>query len=82
MKNRLISLALLCIAGLAFAEGTPASPAAGNETASSPTPPRAHAKPPKRKLARMPQGDMRHCLDQDSNLAIIRCAEKPGLKKP
>lgn len=82
MKKRLVILALFCTASLAMADGVPAVPASETaaETASAPARPQARAH--KRKPGRMPHGDLRHCLAQGSNMAIIRCAEKPGLRKP
>lgn len=74
MKTWLIPLTLLCTGGLAHADvmpdATPATEAAA--------PAKAKAKPAKHKPARLPHGDLRHCLDLSSNAAIIRCAEKPG----
>jgi hypothetical protein len=77
MKICFISLSLLCAAGLAHADGMPGSaPAPQAEAAQAAQAPAKASRSTQRKPARLPQGDLRHCLDLDNNLAIIRCAEK------
>ena len=77
MKTRLLTLTLLCAAGLAQADGMPdAAPAA--ETAPAQTQPQAKAKAPQRTFKPRTHADLRHCLELNSNEAIIRCAEKAG----
>lgn len=77
MKIWLIPLTLLCAAGFAQADGMPdATPAQAAETAPAPAQPQA--KMPPRKFKPRSHADLRHCLDLNSNEAIIRCAEKPG----
>lgn len=77
MKIRLFTLTLLCAAGLAHADGVPGAPAAGAAPASAEMPAPARHKVPTRTLKRLPRGDLRHCLELESNEAVIRCAEKP-----
>lgn len=74
MKTWLIPLALLCATGLAHADGMPGATPAAEAAA----PAKAKAKAAKRKPARLPHGDLRHCLELGNNAAIIRCAEKPA----
>lgn len=78
MKTRLLTLTLLCAAGLAQADGMPdARPADEAKPASAQM--QAQAKPAasRQKIMRLPRGDLRHCLELGSNEEIIRCAEKP-----
>lgn len=73
MKTWLITLTLLCAAGLAQADGMPdATPADAAEAA----PAQPQAKAPQRKFRPRSHTDLRHCLDLGSNEAIILCAEK------
>lgn len=76
MKTWLIPLTLLCAAALAqAADDMPdANPAPAAETAPAPAQPQARA--PQRKFTPRSHADLRHCLDLNSNEAIIRCAEK------
>ncbi len=73
MKTWFIPLTLLCAASFAQADGMPdATPAPAVETA----PAQPQAKAPQRKFKPRTHADLRHCLDLNSNEAIIRCAEK------
>ncbi|MDQ1316095.1 MAG: hypothetical protein QG662_2204 [Pseudomonadota bacterium] len=79
MKFGLVALPLLlCVVGVAMADGVdreapadPAQPVAVRgkirEQAQEPA--------PARRTARLPQGDLRRCLDLQTNEAIIRCSE-------
>ncbi|MBK6742685.1 MAG: hypothetical protein IPG66_06755 [Hydrogenophilales bacterium] len=81
MRKSLIALFLAFVATTAFAvdkaaEGkiaAPASVAKPEPVVETVTPetPRVH----KRKVKRLPRGDMRHCLELKGNAAIIKCAE-------
>lgn len=82
MKNWLVILTLFFTASTAIADGVPAKPATGTAVQAAPAPGRPQATAPKRKLGCMPHGDLRHCLSKGNNMAIIRCAEKPGQGKP
>lgn len=78
MKNRLLPLFLLLSAtGLVQADGMPGGAAAAKEAAAPAAKSHTRQQPRARKPARLPQGDLRHCLDLGSNQAIIRCAESP-----
>jgi len=74
MKIRFIALPLLCVAGVAMADGVDreagqAGAVAAQERMQERE--RAHT----RRTTRLPQGDLRHCLDLKTNEAIIRCSE-------
>jgi hypothetical protein len=74
MKTWFISLPLVCVVGVAMAEGV-AKDGTENQTAS------ATAQTKLVKPKHPPRGDLRYCLDLKSNEAIIRCSEKkPGKK--
>lgn len=82
MRIWLITLSLLSVAGFARADDMIYSPAA-TETVSTPakTETRARQKAYKHRHRRLPQGDLRHCLDLSGNEEIIRCAEgRPGAR--
>jgi len=76
MKTWFITLTLMCAAGFAHADGMPSAPAAG-EAQAAPAQTEAQAKPKvhKRKMKRLPHGDLRYCLDLSASEEIIRCAE-------
>jgi len=73
MKIGLIALPFLCALGVAMADGVEREAAAG-QTESAAAPARERMVRPGAK--RMPTGDLRHCLDLQTNEAIIRCSEK------
>jgi hypothetical protein len=77
MKTWFITLSLLGAAGFAHADGMPSEPAAEAESAVAQMQAQTGRKASSRKPARLPRGDLRHCLELGSNEAIIRCAEKP-----
>jgi hypothetical protein len=71
-----IALPLLFAVGVAMADdmgkdGAAAQPEAAAASASEAAPSRmaGHV------ARRLPRGDIRHCLDMESNAAIIRCSE-------
>lgn len=83
MKTWLITLSLLCAAGIATAEDKMPAPAAQSEAtmAKEAAAPAEPAKPMRQhRTKRLPRGDLRHCLDLKDNEAIIRCSET-GRKK-
>ena len=68
-----IVLPLLCAVGVAMADDMgKAAAAAQPEAAAAPAAPGRMAGHVARRL---PGGDIRHCLDQETNAAIIRCSE-------
>jgi len=73
MKTWFISLPLMCVAGVAMAEG-PEMEGTANQTAAPP------AQKQTVKPKHPPRGDLRYCLDLKTNEAIIRCAEKKPKK--
>lgn len=78
MKTRFITLTLLCAAGFVQADGMPSDTAAAEaESASAQMKAQTGHKAPKRKLKRLPHGDLRHCLELGTNEEITRCAESP-----
>lgn len=79
MQRGLITLALLGVAGIAMAQGSePGAAAVPAEAAAPDKMPVQVQKPAPHKVKRQ-GGDMRRCLNQKTNKAIIRCAE-PGRK--
>ncbi|MEW5771095.1 MAG: hypothetical protein AB1831_12125 [Pseudomonadota bacterium] len=90
MKTWLITPLFLCATGLALAaDKAPAEPhtppaqpataakpeAAKPEASQSAAAPAQPAKPRYHKARRLPQGDLRQCLELKDNKAIIACAE-------
>ena len=73
MKTWFISLPLVCMVGVALAEGGEMDTTA-NQAAT------AAAKTKVAKPKHPPRGDLRHCLDLETNEAIIRCSEKKPKK--
>lgn len=78
MKFGLVALPLLCVVGVAMADGV------DREAAADPAQPvavqgkiqeQAQEPAPTRRTTQLPQGDLRHCLDLKTNAAIIRCSE-------
>jgi hypothetical protein len=69
MKTWLISLPLMCVVGVAMADGVEMD---GTANPSAAPPARQQTAKPKHP----PRGDLRYCLDLKTNEAIIRCAEK------
>jgi hypothetical protein len=77
MNIRLMALPLLCVVGVAMAEGG-GKDAMGPQGESVAAQEQVREKATAGKVKRQ-GGDMRHCLDKKTNKAIIRCAE-PGRK--
>ena len=77
MNIRLMALPLLCVAGVATAEGV-GKDAMGAQGESVAVQEQVREKATAGKMKRQ-GGDMRHCLDKKTDKAIIRCAE-PGRK--
>ncbi len=73
MKTWFISLPLVCMVGIAFAEGGEMDSAAGQAAP-------AAAKTQMAKPKHPPRGDLRYCLALKTNEAIIRCTEKKHRK--
>jgi hypothetical protein len=73
-----IALPLLAV-GVALADGMEEGKAAGQPEAAAATQPAQDrmAGPAAKSL---PGGDLRHCLDKQTNAAIIRCSETPRKK--
>lgn len=74
MKITFLAGALLCVAGVAMADGVDREA----ESAQAPIAQDAvqDREPAQaRKKTRRSQSDLRHCLDRQSNAAIIRCYE-------
>jgi hypothetical protein len=78
MKTWLIPLSLLCAAGIAMAEDKAQAPAVPQPQAAAiaqkPAP--AKHKRHKPKSTRLPRGDLRQCLEEKGNMAIIACSEQ------
>lgn len=80
MKTWLITLPLFCAVGVALADGSAmAPPSPKPEAAMAPAKMAPANVAPTRgkwhKPKRLPRGDLRHCLELEDNMAIIRCAE-------
>jgi hypothetical protein len=77
MKIGLIALPLLCALGVAMADGVEREAATGQmETAAAATDKtQARGRMVRHKAKRLPKGDLRQCLDLQTNEAIIRCSE-------
>jgi len=74
MKFGFIALPLLYVVGVAMADGVDREAEAAQTVAAQDRVQeweRVHA----RKTTRLPQGDLRHCLDLQTSEAIIRCSE-------
>lgn len=77
MKIGLIALPFLCALGVAMADGVEREAAAGQmESAAAPDRAQARERRVRPRAKRMLTGDVRHCLDLQTNEAIIRCSEK------
>jgi len=75
-KIGFVALPLLCAVGFAMAdsmekEGT----AVQMEPAAAPSNAPAHYRMARHGMKRLPSGDIRQCLDLQTNAAIIRCSE-------
>ena len=70
-----IALPLVCTVGVALADdvGEGKAVAQPEAAATQPAPDRMAGHAGKR----LPSGDLRHCLDQKTNAAIIRCSDRP-----
>jgi len=76
MKIGFMMLPFLCVVGVAMADGVEQEAAAGQmETAVAPKPAQPRDRMVRHKAKRLPSGDLRHCLDLQTNEAIIRCSE-------
>ena len=73
MKTWFISLPLMCVVGIAMAEGVEVDGTASQTAAATAQMQMAKPKHP-------PRGDLRYCLDLKTNEAIIRCSEKKPKK--
>lgn len=76
MKIGLMVLPFVCVAGVAMAdsmekEGTADQMATAAAADKAP----AHYRMAKRGPKRLPGGDIRHCLDLQTSVEIIRCSE-------
>ncbi len=74
MKIRFIALPFLCVAGVAMADGVDREAEAAQSVAAQERG-QARERMHTRKTTRLPRGDLRHCLDLQTNETIIRCAE-------
>ena len=77
MNIRLMALPLLCVVGVATAEGV-GKDVMGGEGEPAAVQEQVREKATAGKMKRQ-GGDMRHCLNKKTDKAIIRCAE-PGRK--
>lgn len=68
-----IALPLVCAVGVALADDMGEGKAAGQTEAAATQPAPERMAGPAAK--RLPGGDLRHCLDKQTNAAIIRCSE-------
>lgn len=78
MKIWFITLSLLFAAGFAQADDPmygPAATQAEAQSAPASMETRSRKRAYKHRPGRLPKGDLRHCLELDTNEAIIRCAE-------
>jgi hypothetical protein len=76
MKTWLMTLPLLCAVGVAVADSMEKERTAGQmESAAVPGMAPAHYRMAHHRPKRLPSGDLRHCLDLQTNAAIIRCSE-------
>jgi hypothetical protein len=73
MRTWFISLPLVCVVGIAMAEGVEKGGTEDQTAAAAAQTKLAKPKHP-------PRGDLRYCLDLKTNEAIIRCAEKKPRK--
>ena len=75
-KIGFIALPLLCAAGLAMADSMEKEGTADQmQSAAAPSMAPAHYRMARHGVKRLPSGDIRHCLDMQTNEAIIRCSE-------
>ena len=75
MKTWLIALPLVCLAGVAVADGQSELDSAGQQpVAAAPQP--AKAKTRGHAPKHLPRGDIRQCLELKSYPDIIRCSER------
>lgn len=74
-----IALPLVCAVGVALADDVGEGKAAAQTEAAAATQP-APDRMAGHTGKRLPSGDLRHCLDQKTNAAIIRCSERPRKK--
>ncbi|KVW94979.1 hypothetical protein [Thiobacillus denitrificans] len=74
MKIKFLALPLLCVAGVAMADGVDRE-AESAQTVAAQERVQDREQMHARKTTRLPQGDLRHCLDLQTNDAIIRCSE-------
>lgn len=69
-----IALPLVCAVGVALADDMGEGKAAG-QTEAAPATQAAPERMAGPAAKRLPGGDIRHCLDKQTNAAIIRCSE-------
>jgi hypothetical protein len=76
MKTWLMTLPLVCAVGVAMADDM-GKEGNGEEmkSAAAPGMAPAHYRMAHHRTKRLPSGDLRHCLDLQTNAAIIRCSE-------
>lgn len=75
-KIGLVALPLLFAVGFAMADSMEKEGAADQmESAAAPSMAPAHYRIARHGAKRLPSGDIRHCLDLQTNEAIIRCSE-------
>jgi hypothetical protein len=79
MKISFVTWLLLCVTGVAMANGIDREdmPVEAAVQDKQKAPPRVYA----RKTMRLPQGDLRQCLELPTNEAIIRCSEGRSPRK-
>lgn len=71
-----IPLALLCATGIALAGDPAPAPQPAAAPAVEQAAPDKPARSKRHKIKRLPQGDLRSCLELKDNKAIIACTEK------
>lgn len=77
MKTWLIVLPLVCAASVAMADSVEReAPVSQPEPMAAPHMGPAHYRMARHGARRLPSGDIRDCLAQQTNAAIIRCSEK------
>ena len=75
MKTWLITLPLVCAVGVVMADDAAMAPSSTQAEAAMTRDAAEPARGKWHKPKRLPRGDLRHCLELEDNMAIIRCAE-------
>lgn len=75
MKISFVAGVLMCVAGTAMANGIDREDLPAGTVAALPDKPKAAPRATARKAGRLPGGDLRQCLELQTDEAIIRCAE-------